>query len=282
MGRVLAIGGTGTVGRNVVAQLAERGEQVIAFARNPESVEFASQVERVRGDLTVPETLAACLRNVDAVFLTWTAPASAAVPALELLTKNVPRIVFLSAPLRTPHPLFQQPNAGRALAEKIEHLIESSGCEWTFLRPGMFASNSLEWWGPQLHLGNIVRWPYLSVPTAPIDERDIAAVAVHALCEEGHAKAEYVMTGPESLTYFEQISTIGRVLGRSLQIKEMSPDDARTELLTIMPPVVIEMLLTAWSAAVGLPAYVTNTVAEVTGRPARSFEEWSIDNAAAF
>ena len=282
MGRVLAIGGTGTVGRNVVAQLAERGEQVLAFARNPEAVEFASQVERVRGDLTIPETLEACLRNVDAVFLTWTAPASAVVPALELLTKSVPRIVFLSAPLKTPHPLFQQPNTGRALAEKIEHLIESSGCEWAFLRPGMFAPNSLEWWGPQLRLGNIVRWPYLSVPTAPIDERDIAAVAVHALCEEEHAKAEYVMTGPESLTYSEQISTIGRALGRSLQINEMSPDDARTELLTIMPPVVIEMLLNAWSAAVGLPAHVTNTIAEVTGRRARSFEEWSIDNAAAF
>jgi uncharacterized protein YbjT (DUF2867 family) len=282
MVRVLAIGGTGTVGRNVVAQLSERGEQVAVFARNPDAVMFASQVERVRGDLTIPETLKACLRDIDAVFLTWTAPASAAAPVLELLTKSARRIVFLSAPLKTPHPLFQQPNAGRVLAEKIEHLIESSGCEWTFLRPGMFAPNSLEWWGPQLRLGNIVRWPYLSVPAAPIDERDIAAVAVRALCEEGHAKAEYVMTGPESLTHFEQISTIGRVLGRSLQIEEMSPDEARTELLTIMPPVVIEMLLNAWSAAVGLQAHVTNTVAEITGRRALSFEEWSIDNAAGF
>lgn len=282
MGRVLVIGGTGTVGRNVVAQLAERGEQVVAFARNPEAVEFASQVERVRGDLTIPKTLEACLRNVDAVFLTWTAPASAVAPALELLTKSAHRIVFLSAPLKTPHPLFQQPNAGRALAEQIEHLIESSGCEWTFLRPGMFAPNSLEWWGPQLRLGNIVRWPYLSVPTAPIDERDIAAVAVRALSEEGHSKAEYVLTGPESLTHREQISTIGRVLGRSLQIEEISPDEARTELLTIMPPVVIEMLLNAWSAAVGLPAHVTNAVAGITGKPPRSFERWSADNAAAF
>jgi uncharacterized protein YbjT (DUF2867 family) len=282
MGRVLAIGGTGTVGRKVVAQLSERGEQVVVFARNPEAVEFASQIEKVRGDLTIPETLEACLRDVDAVFLTWTAPASAVAPTLELLTKSAPRIVFLSAPLKTRHPLFQQPNAGRAIAEKIEHLIESSGCEWTFLRPGMFAPNSLEWWGPQLRLGNVVRWPYLSVPTAPIDERDIAAIAVQALCEKGHAKAEYVMTGPESMTHFEQISTIGRVLGRSLQIKEMSPDEARTELLTIMPSVVIEMLLNAWSAAVGLPAHVTNTFAEVTGRRAHSFEDWSIDNAAAF
>jgi hypothetical protein len=80
-----------------------------------------------------------------------------------------------------------------------------------------------------------VRWPHLAVPTAPIDERDIAAVAVRALREDGRAGAEYVLTGPQSLSQFEQMSTIGRVIGRSLRIKEISPDEARRELLTIMP-----------------------------------------------
>ena len=63
--------------------------------------------------------------------------------------------------------------------------------------------------------------------TAPIDERDIAAVAVRALCEDGHAGAEYVLTGPQSLSQFEQVSTIGRVIGHSLRIQEISPDEAR-------------------------------------------------------
>ena len=48
----------------------------------------------------------------------------------------------------------------------------------------MFAANALGWWGPQIREGQIVRWPYLAVPTAPIHERDIAAVAVRALCEK--------------------------------------------------------------------------------------------------
>jgi hypothetical protein len=42
------------------------------------------------------------------------------------------------------------------------------------------------------------------------------------------------------------------------------------------------MLLAAWGAALGVPAYVTSTVAEVTGTPARSFAEWAAANAAAF
>jgi hypothetical protein len=39
------------------------------------------------------------------------------------------------------------------------------------------------WWAPQIRTGDVVRWPYGAVETAPIDERDIAAVAVRALSE---------------------------------------------------------------------------------------------------
>ena len=146
----------------------------------------------------------------------------------------------------------------------------------------MFAANALCWWAPQIRAGDVVRWPYLAAPTAPIDERDIAAVAVRALCEDGHAGAEYVLTGPQSLTQFEQISTIGGVIGRSLRIEEMSPDEARRELLAVMPAFVVNMLLDAWAAAIGQPAFVTSTVAEITGAPARTFRDWATDHAAEF
>jgi hypothetical protein len=113
-----------------------------------------------------------------------------------------------------------------------------------------------------------VRWPYLNAPTAPTDERDIAAVAVRALCEDGHAGADYVLTGPQSLTQAEQVLTIGRAIGRSLRIEEMSPDEARRELLPVLgSPTVVNMLLNAWAAAVGQPAFVTSTFSELTGAP---------------
>jgi uncharacterized protein YbjT (DUF2867 family) len=143
----------------------------------------------------------------------------------------------------------------------------------------MFAANALWWWAPQIRAGgDVVRWPHLAAPTAPIDERDIAAVAVRALCEDGHAGAEYVLTGPQSLSQLEQISTIADVIGRSLRIEEISPEDARDELLTSIP----KMLLDAWAAAIGQPAFVTSTVAEITGAPARTFRDWAADHAAQF
>jgi uncharacterized protein YbjT (DUF2867 family) len=236
----------------------------------------------VRGDLTLPEILDEFLDGVATVFLVWTAPPSAVVLALERIAQHARRIVFLSAPIKTAHPLFQQRNFLRAMFEQIERLIETSGLQWTFVRPGMFAANALRWWAPQIRVGDVVLWPYLAAPTAPIDERDIAAVAVRALCEDGHHRAEYVLTGPQSISPFDQVSTIARVLGRSLRIEELSPDAARRELLTIGPLAAVNMLLAAWAAAVGQPAHVTSTVAEITGAPAHTFLDWATDNAAEF
>ena len=269
---ILIVGATGTIGRQVVAQLAANGAPVRAMTRNPKAAGLPAEVEVVRGDLTVPGTLDRCLEDIHSVFLVWTAPPSALDAAWERIAKRARRIVFLSAPLKTPHPFFQQPNPERDLALRVEQLIEDSGLEWTFLRPGMFAANSRNFWGPQIRAGDTVRWPYLDVATAPIDERDIAAVAVRALTEEGHHGKEYVLTGPESLSQFEQIATIGRVLGRSLRIEEIPRDEAQ------LP----DLLLNAWAAAVGLPAHVTGTVGEITGRPARRFVEWAADNVGDF
>ena len=282
MNPILVIGATGTVGRQVVSQLAAKGAPVRAMVRNPGAAQLPPQVEVVRGDLTAPESLDACLEGIDTLFLVWTAPAAAVAPALDRIAKHARRIVYLSAPLKTAHPLFQQPNLLRTMFEQIERLIETSGRQWTFLRPGMFSANALSWWAPQIRAGDVVRWPYLATPTAPIDERDIAAVAVRALCEDGHAGAEYVLTGPQSLTQFEQVSIIGRAIGRSLRIEEISPDEARRELLRIGPLPAVNMLLDAWAAAIGQPAHVTSTVTEITGTPAKTFLEWATDHAAEF
>jgi uncharacterized protein YbjT (DUF2867 family) len=280
--RILIIGATGNIGGQVLSQLPSTGLQIRALVRNPDAVRLPRHVEVVYGDLTRPETLGKCLDAIDTVFLVWVAAAEAITPALEQIAKRVRRIVLLSAPLKTAHPLFQQPNPSRARAELIERLIETSGLEWTFLRPGMFALNALGWWAPQIRAGDVVRWPYLDVPTAPIDERDIAAVAVRTLCEDAHSGAEYVLTGPQSLSQYEQIATIGSVLGRSLSIEEIPAEAWLRELPSFLPPFVAKYLLDAWAAARGQPAFISSTVAELTGSPARTFLKWATDHAAQF
>jgi uncharacterized protein YbjT (DUF2867 family) len=284
MKRVLVLGASGTIGRQVLFQLHTRGVYVRALTRYPETTRLPASVDVVQGDLSVPESLDAPLQQMDAVFLVWTAPPDTVTPVLERMAKQVQQIVFLSSPHQTAHPFFQkpQPNPAAVLHHHIEQAIENSGLEWTFLRPGMFAANALHWWAPQIRAGHVVQWPYLAAPTAPIDERDVASVAVRALCEHGHAGADYVLTGPESLSQREQLSIIGRVIGRSLSVEEISPEQARKQLFRFWPTPVTDMLLTAWAAAIGQPAFVTSHVMGITGAPARTYFEWVTDHAAEF
>src|SRR5258708_35665455 len=176
MNRVLVTGATGRVGRQVLSQLTAMGVQVRALVRDPHTADLPPHVDVVRGDLTLPETLDECLDGIDAVFLVWTAPPAAVTPALERIAKHARRIVFLSSPYKTAHPFFQagQPNPIRELHAEIERLIETSGAQWTFLRPGMIAANALWWWAPQFRAGgHVIRWPCLARPTAPIDDRSL-------------------------------------------------------------------------------------------------------------
>jgi uncharacterized protein YbjT (DUF2867 family) len=279
---VLVIGATGRVGREVVAQLLEAGVPVRALSRRPEAAGLPAAVEVVGGDLTVPDSLEAALPGVGAVFLLWTAPPDTAPAVVERLRSHTRRVVFLSSPHKTPHPFFQQPNPMARFHADVERLIAAAGLESTIIRPGMFASNVQFWWGPTIREGDVVRWPHGAAETAPIDERDIAAVAARALHEDGHTGGDYVLTGPQSLSQAEQVSVIGAVLGRQIRFEELSPDEFRRETAGHWPAAVVEMLLAAWGATIGRPAFVTSTVSDVLGSPARTFRQWVAAHADAF
>jgi uncharacterized protein YbjT (DUF2867 family) len=164
----------------------------------------------------------------------------------------------------------------------IERLIAAAGLESVIIRPGMFASNALFWWAPAIRAGGAVRWPYGAAETAPVDDRDVAAVAVRALREDGHAGGDYVLTGPESLSQAEQVSIIGDVLGRRIRFEELSPDEFRSETEGSWPRPAVDMLLAAWGATLGRPALVTSTVSGILGSAPRSFRQWAADHATAF
>jgi len=282
MKRILVTGATGNVGRQVVAQLRSTGCQIRALSRNPQSANLPKDVEVARGDLAVPGTLDTALEGVDAVFLVWVLPLAAAATTLQRIASHAERIVLLTSAHRTAHPFFQQPNALRSVHAGIEQLVETTGLQWTFLRPGAFAINCLNWWAPQIRDGDVVRWFHADAATAPLHERDIAAVAAHALCEEGHNGMKYVLTGPESLTQREQVHIIGDAIGRPLRFEEVSPESARRSILAMWPAPLADMLLSAYGAAVDRPAFVTSTVADVTGTPARSFHDWAVEHAGEF
>ena len=279
---ILVIGATGGIGRAVVSELRRIGAPVRALSRQPATAASDPGFESVAGDLTVPESLDAALRDVRVVFLVWTAGPSSMPAVVARFARSVERVVFLSSPHQTPHPFFQQPNAMGTFHADIEHALASSGLAPTIVRPGMLSANAVEWWADQIRAADIVRWPYGAAETAPIDERDIAAVAARALCDSAHAGQDYVITGPAALSHADQVRILGDVLERRLRFDELTPDEFRRESASRWPAPVVEMLLSAWGATIGHPAYMTSTVAEVTGTPARTFGDWATANSERF
>jgi uncharacterized protein YbjT (DUF2867 family) len=285
MPTILLIGATGTVGRQLVSELLPTNTKLRALLRNPDSANLPPAIEKFRGDITVPDSLIPALQNTDAVFLVWTAPLATAPAVIDHIAQHTQRLVFLSAPHQTPHPFFQQPNALSAMLSSIERHIESTSLQHTFLRPGMFAANCIDWWAPAFRNNDVIRWPLLQTPTAPIDTRDIAAVAARIFTDphpQSHAAQNYVITGPESLTQLQQLQIIADTINRPLRYEDLSADQAREAQIPPFALPVLNMLLAAWTAALGQPAYVTTTVTDLLARPAHSFRDWAQHNAAAF
>jgi uncharacterized protein YbjT (DUF2867 family) len=294
--RILVTGATGNVGRHVVSHLQRASATVRALTRNPGSAGLPDGVEVVRGDLSAPATLDACLDGVEAVFLVWPFLTAKAAPAfLQTVAKHTRRIVYLSS-MSVRDDRERQAEPISAFHADIERLIEQSGLEQTFLRPSGFATNTLMW-APQIRAGGVVRWPYGAARRSLIHERDIAAVAARALTGDGHGAKKYILTGPEALTQIEQVRTIGEAIGRPLRYEEISPKAARQRLLTAwgLPPATARLLparsrvrrladgaLDAWANMVGEPEPVTHTAQEITGVQARTFREWAIDHADEF
>jgi uncharacterized protein YbjT (DUF2867 family) len=279
---VLVIGGTGRIGRAVTLELLRAGVPVRVLTRRPSAAGLPSSVDIVGGDLTVPESLGPSLRDVGSVFLIWTAPPATAHAVVDRLARSAQHVVFLSSPHQVPHPAVRQPNPMARLHAEIERLIVASGMPFTILRPGMFASNARYWWGPMIQKGDVVRWPYGAAESAPIDDRDIAAVAARVLGDMEQAGRDYVLTGPESLSQAEQVGIIGAAIGRRLRFQELSPEEFRQDMMKRSPGPWVDMLLASWRASIGYSAFVTSSVSDLIGSAPRTLSQWAADHAEAF
>jgi uncharacterized protein YbjT (DUF2867 family) len=273
--KILVTGATGNIGRHVVTGLHARGAAVRVFSRTPAAGALPDGVEAVSGDLTRAETLRPALSGVDAVFLLWPFfTVDGAAEVVEAVAEHARRVVYVSSlnvrDDRSP--------ADNGVWGEVEDAIRRTGLEWTFLRVGGMATNTLEWF-PAIRAGLPVRMPFARAGRSLIHERDIADVAVLALTEDGHAGRSYRLTGPEVLTQAEQAGVIGAVAGRPARVEELAKEEALADMAG-WDPAYAEAALTYWESLVDTPEPVTPTVREVTGTPARTFEQWARDHLA--
>ncbi|QXE36271.1 NAD(P)H-binding protein [Streptomyces sp. GMY02] len=275
----VVFGARGNVGHHVAAGLLAAGEQVRAVSRTP-AAGLTPGWETAAADLERPETLAAALDGADKAFLYGmlhpekpydiekvTAAATAA---------GIRQVVLLSSvSVLNPDADHPVPRLNRT----IEQAVQRSGMDWTFLRPGTFATNTRTWWAESIRTDNVVRLPYPLAQSAPVAEKDIAALAVTALTEPGHSHQTYTVYGAESLTLRRQVEHIGEAIGRRIRIEHISDEEARAEVGRTMPPVVAEAIVDQWAAADGVPVTTSAIVGKITGTPAHTYAQWAADHA---
>ncbi len=258
-----------------MARQLAAGHPLRVMARRPERISVTGpRIETVAADYGEPPALRRALRGVRAAFLVTNHPTA---PHDErfleaAVAMGVAHVVKLSAAAVEDGLDDVVTRRQRAM----EAAVRSAGVAWTLLRPRAFMSNTLAW-APEIRRTGTVCALYGDAANVPVDPRDVARAAVRALTEPGHEGKAYTLAGPERLTAKDQTRILAEVLGRPVEFREWTPEEARGHLARRFPPAVVEALLqrAALQAAGGKALHCDAPA----GRPPTPFRTWAQDHA---
>ena len=277
---ILVTGATGNVGRPLIASLLADGAQVRALTRDPAAANLPPQVDVTSGDYAAPGVFAAAVRGADAVFVNIGAIRTGLGDLLAAArAEGVNRIVLLSSTTVRDHG--EQDSALGAQHKAAEDAIKASGIDWTILRCGGFATNTLAW-AATVRADRVVHAPYGQAAMALMAEQDIAAAAARVLLDPGHAGQTYYLTGPESLTQIQQAAASAAALGQQVRFEELSPETFRQYASQRFPAPVVDDLLRYWAQSAGRVADIAPDLEKLIGRPATTYAQWAAQHADAY
>ena len=264
---ILVVGGTGKVGRYVVAGLDAQEASLRLATRRAGELESASRA--VLFDWTKSATWGPALDGITVAYLVKPPGDHPAATLSEFLgqANALERVVLLSELLNEHRPASDEQRAA-------EIVIEKCSIGWTILRPNWFFQNFT---GGSYTAGIMerdqVEVPSGGQPISFVDTRDVADVAVATLTQPGHEGEGYSITGPTAITMAEVAGLVARAADRPIQVVDppltavrAAMEDAGTSGARI------EFLINLCEDLhSGANAIVTDCVERVAGHPARSF-----------
>lgn len=262
----LVVGGRGKTGRRVASRLAARGIPVRIGSRTGDPA----------FDWNDPAGWPAALVGIRHAYVTYhpdvTVPG--AVDHIRRFgavarTAGLERLVLLSG-------------RGEPAAQASEDALLDCGIDTTVVRCAFFAQNFNEYLLVEPVQQGVIALPAGDVTEPIIDVDDIADVVVTALTSPGHEGRVLELTGPELLTFHDIAATLSQAAGRTVTYRPLTPEQYRQASLDEgMPPDLADMLTDLFAHIFdGHNSALTDTVAEVLGRPARSFAAFAHDAAA--
>ena len=287
---ILVTGATGTIGSQVLAQLAGRADEVRAFTRSPATAKLPAGITPVGGDLADVDSVRAAMTGIDTLFLL--APNVPDELTQAMLALSVAResdlkgIVYLSvfkgdSYADVPH------FAGKYT---VERMIEELSIPATVLRAAYFIQNDLRLKEPLLKFG-VYAMPIGSKGVSMVDTRDIGEAAALELLRRHRAPAAlpretFSLVGPEALTGEHLATTWGEALGRPVRYGGDDLVAMEQRMQGMMPSwhaMDLRLMLKRYQTdgAVASAADLAQ-LTHLLGRAPRSYREFAQDAAAAW
>jgi uncharacterized protein YbjT (DUF2867 family) len=230
--KVLVIGATGTLGRQIVRRALDDGHEVRCLARSAQRAGFLREwgVELVRGNLTKPETLPSALEGIDAVIDAATARPSESVKEVDWQGKvnliqatqaaGIKRFIFISILNSEKFPHVPLMNVKRC----TEKFLAESGLDYTILQPCGFLQGLIGQYAiPILEKQSI--WVMgEAAPIAYMDTQDIARFAVKALTVPETINRSFPLAGTRAWGAYEIIRLCERKCGQDSKVSRISLD----------------------------------------------------------
>jgi len=296
MDSILVTGATGTVGSEVVKQLALSSSSIdkkiiragVHSLNKVDKLKQYKLVEIVNMDYYKSETITTALQNIDKLF--WLTPLTLNTTQIssnlvkEAQKTDIKHIVKLSVMGAD----FETATTIARLHRQEEKIIEESGIPYTFLRPVGFMQNFINFFGQTIKNQNAFYLPAGDGKVSFVDVRDIAAVAVKTLVandnDNQHIGKAYGITGDELLTYKQAAEIISKELGKKINYVNISDDDARKAMKGIgIEDWLIDGMMELYSIIKdGHAEQITNTVEQILGKKPGSFSQFAKEYAEFF
>jgi uncharacterized protein YbjT (DUF2867 family) len=229
---LLIIGGTGTLGRQIVLQALTQGYKVRCLVRNLRKANFLKEwgAELVYGDLVSPETIPSCLRGITAVIDASTSRPYDLSTMKEVDWDGKLALIEASKVANVQHFIFcsvlnleQFPNIPLlAMKQSVEIKLIESEIPYTIFRLTGFYQGLIEQYAIPI-LENLPIWiTNEKTCVSYMDTQDIAKFCLQALQLPKTKNQIFFLGGPKGWLSSEIIKLCEQLAGQSAQVKTIS------------------------------------------------------------
>ena len=225
---ILVVGGTGTLGRQIVKQALNEGYQIKCLVRDFRRSSFLKDwgAELIYGDLSKPSTLPLALKGVTVIIdsatirststytsetIDWRGKLALVEAAKVVGVKKFIYFSLLNASKNPSIPLMD-------LKLKMENELEKSGLNYTIFQCSGFFQGLISQYALPVLESETIWLPGDSSPVAYLDTQDAAKAIMHSLNEPSYDSKKVSLIGEKFWTPKEIIQLCERLSGKTAKI----------------------------------------------------------------